>query len=253
MNDQASPRFWVIQTGDAPAAIAEQDGNYDQMFLTQLSRAGVQGAAVAAHKDEPLPPLSEVDAVLITGSACSVYERQTWEQNLEAWTRDALEQSKPLLGVCYGHQLVAQALGGEVQKNPGGYEIGTIEVSLTEDGARDPLLGGLQDSLRFSAVHGDAVVRLPQGATLLAENERCAVQAFSLGAQQWCVQFHPEFSSGVVAKYVEQRADVIRADARSRGEPEEAAVEAARRSVKPSPAGPALMTRFVNLVSGSGS
>ena len=238
-------RFVVIQTGDAAQAVADRAGNYDQMFLDHLNG---EGHAIAVHRNEPLPRQWEVDAVLITGSPFSVYERQPWEQRLEAWTREVVQAQKPLLGVCYGHQLVAQALGGEVKKNPRGYEIGTVDIELTQAGKEDPLLSPLVP-LRFSAVHGDAVTRMPEGAKLLAENARCAVQAFALGPMQWCVQFHPEFSSEVTAMYVEARADTIRKDAAQRGEDPEAAVQSAQASIRPAPAGPALMARFVELVS----
>jgi GMP synthase (glutamine-hydrolysing) len=100
----------------------------------------------------------------------------------------------PVLGVCFGHQLLARALGALVERNPKGPEVGTREIALTEEGRRDPLFSGLPAALLVQENHEDHVPAPPAGATVLARNDHTPVQAFALGGIR-SVQFHPEFDA----------------------------------------------------------
>lgn len=104
--------------------------------------------------------------------------------------------------VCYGHQLLAHALGGEVGNNPRGREFGTVEVSLEEATRDDPLLGGLPPRIRVHAGHTQSVLRLPAGAVRLASNPWDVNQAVRFRATAWGVQFHPEFDAEIVREYI---------------------------------------------------
>jgi GMP synthase (glutamine-hydrolysing) len=104
-------------------------------------------------------------------------------------------RSTPVLGVCFGHQLLAQALGGAVERNPAGPEVGTWAVELTPEGRRDPLFAGLRSPLLVQESHEDHVPVPPPGATLLATNPHSPVQAFAAGPRIRAVQFHPEFDA----------------------------------------------------------
>jgi GMP synthase (glutamine-hydrolysing) len=134
------------------------------------------------------PETFDYDGVVITGSRASVYWDEPWIDTLVDYTADAAARDLPILGVCYGHQVVAEALGGRVT-GMGEYEIGYREVRrVAED---DPLLGGLDDSFTAFTTHSDHVTDLPPEATLLAENEY-GVHAFRQG-HAFGVQFHPEY------------------------------------------------------------
>jgi GMP synthase (glutamine-hydrolysing) len=100
-----------------------------------------------------------------------------------------------VLGVCFGHQLLARALGARVERHPRGPESGTVEVELTEAGAADPLFAGLPRRLAVQHGHEDHVAELPRGAALLASNAHTLVQAFAHGPHIRAVQFHPEFDA----------------------------------------------------------
>lgn len=130
--------------------------------------------------------ISSFDGVIVSGSQSSVYEDQPWIHELSAWTEEALSHGKPVLGVCWGHQLLAQVLGGTVEG--GSYELGYVEVNQVKD---DPLLEGLPDPFTVFATHSDHVIDLPAGADLLASNET-GIQAFRY-QQAYAVQFHPEY------------------------------------------------------------
>lgn len=243
----ARPRLLVLKAGDTVPPVLERHGDFDAIFRARFAEAPVDVLVVDVPKGEAIPAVGQVDLALITGSPHSVTTPERWTHDLAEWTREAVAAGRPLLGVCYGHQLLAWAAGGEVTQNPAGYEIGTIEVELTPEGEADPLLGRLGGGapLAFQAVHADAVVGLPEGARVLARNERTAVQAFALGERAWGVQFHPEFDDDVMRRYVQAREGMVRAAAaREDRDPEEVLAEV-RARIRPTPLGQRLLLAFV--------
>ncbi len=231
----------IVKTGDASEVVRHRHGDYDRMFVRML---GGEPEVVNAHRGEALPPPAAVSAVLVTGSPHSVTEAQPWAVQLAGWIRDLVERRVPLLGVCYGHQLLAHALGGVVTQNPRGYEIGTVPVELTEAGRTDPLLGSLGEPLRFQAVHADAVVRLPPRAKRLATNEAAHVQAFSVGGTAWGVQFHPEFTVEIMEAYLVAKKREIAAMACAQGVDPKALLENIEKGLGPTPCGLEVLERF---------
>jgi GMP synthase (glutamine-hydrolysing) len=129
---------------------------------------------------------------------------------LSEWVRRAVDRKVPMLGVCFGHQILGEALGGRVERNPLGREIGTVQVERTREGGADPAFLGVPRIFRANATHRDAVVRLPPGATVLASN-RHGLQAFRVGSAV-AVQFHPEMDGDAVRGYIAARADELAAE-----------------------------------------
>jgi GMP synthase (glutamine-hydrolysing) len=127
----------------------------------------------------------------------------------ESYVRELVGAGAPLLGICFGHQLVAKALGGEVAKNPRGRELGTVTVRRVAD---DPVWGTLPATFTANASHVESVVALPPSARLLAATELEPHAAFAVGARVRCVQFHPEFDGDVVRGYIDARAEAMRAE-----------------------------------------
>lgn len=131
--------------------------------------------------------IQSFDGVIISGSQSSVYDdHRPWIQELSQWVEGAIADGLPMLGVCWGHQLLAQILGGTVRG--GSYELGYVTVNQE---AEDPIWDGLSDPFTVFATHSDHVVEMPSDATLLASNET-GVQSFRHGAV-YTVQFHPEY------------------------------------------------------------
>ena len=124
--------------------------------------------------------------------------------SLEENIRDAAKCKRPILGICFGHQLIAKSFGGTVEKNPNGWELGSYSISLAEHGKYSPLFKDIKDDLIVYESHQDSVTVLPDGAIELAYNQKC-VQAFQLFDMLYSVQFHPEFSWDVMKKYVSIR------------------------------------------------
>lgn len=190
-------------------------GGYPAWFAHAL---GFPMPVVRAHEGELLgPALEKVKprGLIVTGSPLSVTDNADWMKRLGEELLHTGERGIHVLGVCFGHQLIAQAAGGRVVKNPRGREIGTVTVRLTEAARRDPLFSwASSDEIEVQATHEDAVDPAPPGAALLASNENCAVQAYRLSETIACVQFHPELSEIAMRDLIASRRDKLLAEGR---------------------------------------
>jgi GMP synthase (glutamine-hydrolysing) len=201
------PTVVVVAAGSPGPLVCAAHGGFDRWFREGLGDAAevrvveCSGARAAAR---------EADGVVLTGSYASVTERAPWMVELGEVLIHAAARI-PVLGVCFGHQLLAAALGGVVERNPRGPEVGTREVELTEAGRADALLAGLPARLAVQQLHEDHVPAVPPGAVLLATGTHAPVQAFAAGPRLRAVQFHPEFTAARVrAMCDEERAWVDR-------------------------------------------
>jgi GMP synthase (glutamine-hydrolysing) len=185
-------RVLILQAGSADPALRRRLGDYPAWFARLLGPT-VELRVVRPYA-EKLPALAPFAGVLMTGSPWSVTAPEPWMDAAASYMLDAA-RTRPVLGVCFGHQLLARALGGRVEKNPLGREAGTARVSLTPAGQRDPLFAGLPTTFAVQQTHEDHVALLPPGATLLAGNRFSPVQAFAVGEAVRCVQFHPEMDA----------------------------------------------------------
>lgn len=138
------------------------------------------------------------DGVLIGGSPASVHDHAPWIARLMHLIR-AAAGTVPMAGVCFGHQAIAQALGGRVGDNPGGWVLGTVDMALTEPA---PWTDGPQ-TLRIAAAHNEQVLALPPGATTMGHSPGCPVAAYRLGTRIFCTQHHPEMTQGFIAALVD--------------------------------------------------
>jgi GMP synthase (glutamine-hydrolysing) len=120
-----------------------------------------------------------------------------------------VERQVPIFGICFGHQLLAHALGGQVGDSPHGREFGTVEVQLTEEAQGDALFGGLPPAFGAQVAHSQSVLEMPEGARRLASSALEPNQAFAVGDSAWGVQFHPEFDAGVVVVYINRFRETL--------------------------------------------
>ncbi|MFW5740318.1 MAG: glutamine amidotransferase [Myxococcota bacterium] len=235
---------WIIlKTGSTLPAIAQRRGDFEDWIRDGLQLAPAEVEVISVAEGHPLPSCERVRAAVVTGSSAMVTSREPWSVRSATWLRELHERGRPVLGICYGHQLLADALGGEVAKSPSGREIGTIEVRLTEAGRHDPLLGVVDDPFFAQTTHAEAIVRLPPGARVLASNAATAYQAFSLG-NSWGLQFHPEFDADVVRGYVLDKRPLLRSEGTD--------PEAIELGIRDSDAGPRLLKRFREIVGDMG-
>lgn len=200
----------ILRAGDPPPSVAERRGTFFD-FITRSAggRAGVSWSEHDVRTDAPLPSLHAADGFVMTGSSSSVTERAPWMLRAEAWLRDLHAAERPFFGICFGHQMLAQALGGVVAKNPRGREIGTIRVDLHHGAEHDPVFVGLPRTAVVNATHQDSVTALPPGARLLASSDKEPHAAFAIGEHIRCVQFHPEFDGEIMKGYVRARAHLL--------------------------------------------
>jgi GMP synthase (glutamine-hydrolysing) len=205
-------RVSILRTGDAIPEVAASRGEFSR-WIREAS--GDVAAAAQWHEHdvrttEPLPSFDGVSAVIVTGSASSVTERAGWMLRTEECLRHIHAAGLPLLGICFGHQIIAQALGGHVTKNPRGREIGTVAVKCVA--TSEALFAGLPDEFHANATHVDTVARLPEGGRVLATTSLESHAAYAVGETTRGVQFHPEIDGDVMRGYVRARASVIRAE-----------------------------------------
>lgn len=228
----------IVKTGRTMPELAARRGDYEDWIAAGVGIGPIDVVDVEAG--EALPDPAAPRAVVVTGSSALVTERLAWSERTRAWLPEVVTRGTPLLGICYGHQLLADALGGEVAANPRGREIGSIVVTFTEEGARDPLFAGLPEVVRVSASHRQHVRRLPPGARHLAHNDADPHQAYAVGPRVWGVQFHPEWDHDVIRAYLEARREVLVSEGLD--------PDALLAEVAPSEHGPHILRRFGELV-----
>lgn len=204
-----SDRVLIIKTGTTIAGLLDEGEDFEDWFMRGSGLDPVRFHCTAVDRDEPLPAIDEVAAAIVTGSPAFLTDLAPWNEVAAEYLRDLHAQEKPILGVCYGHQLLAWAFGGEVGNHPAGREIGTVDITLSADYADDPLFAGMPQHFKAQASHLQSVTKLPDAAVLLAANEFEPYHAFRLGKLSWGVQFHPEFSAHVMRSYIRERKSDI--------------------------------------------
>ncbi len=202
----------VLKTGTTLPALRARQGDFEDWVISGLDVPPDRVVVIDVRVNVDLPEPGDVAGVIITGSHSMVTDHEPWSERAAAWLRPAAERRTPMLGICYGHQLLAYALGGEVGNNPRGHETGTVKVYLNETGYADRLLGGLANPLRVQVSHQETVLGLPPGARCLAWSDRDAHQAFLAGANVWGVQFHPEFNADAMRAYAQNEQEILRAE-----------------------------------------
>ena len=170
------------------------------VFREFLREDGIEWTAVELDEGEPIPDLDDYDALWVMGGPMDVWEDDAypWLAPERAAIREAVTERKmPFFGFCLGHQLLAQALGGEV--GPAAVpEIGIMEVGLTEAGRSSPIFEGLPAAHSCLQWHGAEVLRVPHGATTLASSPDCAVQALGVAGHAFSIQYHIEITGDTV-------------------------------------------------------
>ena len=233
-------RVLIVKAGTTIPSVAQRRKDFESWIATAMGLPERLVTVVRPYEDEPLPPVADHSAVVVTGSSAMVTDRAPWSERSAEWLVNAIEHGTPVLGICYGHQLLAQALGGKVENNPLGRQIGTLDVALNDSAEHDQLFSGFPRVLHLPVSHRQSVTALPPGATLLAQSARDPNHAFSFGDNAWGVQFHPEFDADIVRGYIDAR----RADISAEGQDPERLHKDARDTAD----GTLLLRRFAQLV-----
>ncbi|MFB9150248.1 type 1 glutamine amidotransferase [Roseovarius ramblicola] len=202
-------KIGILKTGHAPDIVLGELGDYDAMFARLLDGRGFDFAPYNVVDEEFPDGPHAADGWLVTGSKHGVYEDHPWLPPLERLIRDIRAADLPLVGVCFGHQVIAQALGGTVVKHPDGWRVGATTYEI--DGR----------PLTLNAWHQDQVVKAPPGSQVVGSAEGCEIAALRYGPRIFSIQPHPEFNATMMDRLIEHRAigvvpDPLRDHARAR-------------------------------------
>ena len=230
--------LWILKTGNTLPDLAARRGDFEDWISAGLGLPP-EATRVLDVREAPPPPYENLGAAVITGSHAMVTDHAAWSERLADWLPGLIARRIPLLGICYGHQLLAYALGGAAGETPAGPEYGTVPLTLEAAARLDPLLGDLPEPLEVHVSHFQSVLALPQGATRLASSAQDPHQAFVVAGCAWGVQFHPEFDEDIVATYIRAYA----AELRERGVEPQARLETCRSARQ----GAQVLRRFAGL------
>jgi GMP synthase (glutamine-hydrolysing) len=232
-------KLLIVQTGVAAPEVLQRHGDFPEWFRRGLGLTQRDIACVRVDNGGALPAPDSVAAVVVTGSAAMVPERLDWSERTAAWLRRAIALEVPTLGVCYGHQLLAHALGGRVDYNPRGREIGTVQIERLAASADDELVSTLPQNFSAHATHLQSVVQLPKAAVVLARSALDDCQLVRFAPRVWGAQFHPEFGMQEMRGYLRARSEAI--------DYEGLDTQALLRAVRSCPDARALLRRFARI------
>lgn len=202
-------KLLIIKTGITYDKVIKKYGDYDYQIAQQIG-IPYEDLLVVPVYDNIKPVLTEeVSSIIITGSDDMVTNLKPWSVATANWLREIVHTEIPILGICYGHQLLSHALNGIVDYHPRGKEYGEVEISLTEEGKKDPLLGVLPPKFTGYVAHSQSIMKLPPNTTVLAKNDFEASHAVRFCKNVWGVQFHPEFNGDITKIHVEEEREVL--------------------------------------------
>ncbi len=187
----------MAELPDAALSVAgPMTGLYRQWFHGHA----VEVLDVPVHEGATPASLADCDGWMISGSPASVYDDLDWIRTGEEIVRSAVAEERPLIGICFGHQLIAQALGGRVEQSAGGWGIGARQYDVVR-----PLPHFAGDTMTLLASHQDQVVELPTDATIWSTSDYCPIAGYTIGERLVTVQGHPEYSPELVTALYESR------------------------------------------------
>ena len=201
-------RIGVLQTGRAPREARARRGDYGRMFVEFFHGPGQWDVLDVEHDQFPAR-VRDYDAYIITGSRYSAYDDVPFIKRLLELIREIDRARIRVLGICLGHQALAQALGGRVQSSTMGWELGVREVQFTTAAADYPGLATAPRPLRILQTHRDIVTALPPGAQHLARSTDTAIEMFALGEHLLGLQGHPELDAEVIRETVRKLGDSL--------------------------------------------
>jgi len=227
-------KFVILKTGDTFPAIIDRMGDFEDWILHGLGLDKKSVKIVDVPGGDVLPAVETCKAIVIAGSHAMVTQDLSWSRAIEQWLPKVVHSSVPVLGICYGHQLLARAMGGRVDYHAGGLELGTAQIEIAQEQTSDFLFKDLPNR------HSQTVVQLPENAIHIAKNAFEPNHAFRIGPYAWGVQFHPEYDEQIMTAYAETMAPQVKVSG--------LVLSQILAQIRPTPVAARILQRFGKLV-----
>lgn len=207
-------RLAILVTNTDDSAFAKARPLDDEKFAQLIAEARPDWSCTAfwVCKGDFPDSLDGFDGVMITGSPASVHDDAAWIPRLEALIHDCISRGTPLFGACFGHQIIAKALGAPIIRNPDGWAHGLIPVRRVAQTA----WSGAATGFALYGSHIEQVGTLPEGATRLFQSPGCPIAGFALGDRVFTIQHHPEMTHAFITDLVEEYASYVGPDVTAR-------------------------------------
>ncbi|HEX9059624.1 MAG TPA: glutamine amidotransferase [Clostridia bacterium] len=232
-------KLLIIKTGSTYESVIKKYGDYESMITEGIGISSEDTEVIPVYRNAR-PYIHEgISSIIITGSSAMVTDMEPWCVFTANWLNEIIHKKIPILGICFGHQLLAKALGGSVDYHPKGQEYGEVKIQLAEEGRKDPVLGILPSEFSGYVAHSQTVTRLPENTRVLARNDFESSHALAFGDNIWGVQFHPEFNAGIAKIHIDEEKDELLKNGQD--------ISKLYASIQGNPYGPMLLKRFFEI------
>lgn len=227
--------LYVLNVGSTYDELNFKFGDFDQWAKDKILGVPTQSLHVKLDK---FPKIQKCLGVVVMGSHAMVSDEEGWMKKTSDFLKECMLHEVPILGICFGHQLLAYALGGKVKNNPNGLEMGTVKINLTPKGETDKLFLGVDKTFDGFSSHFQSVVEFPKSLEILACNSHDKIHAFKYGKNAYGVQFHPEFTKEIMRFYAKKNQENLGDD-----------FEKIYGKIKSCPMSEKVLTNFIDIVS----
>ncbi|MBL4659834.1 MAG: glutamine amidotransferase [Alcanivoracaceae bacterium] len=211
----------IIQTGQPVKSALQKYGDFDAWFIKAMDIDRKKTKTFRVYDELVFPEIEDIAGLIITGSPAMLTQELDWSEITIHWLKRFLDLEIPVLGVCYGHQQLAKLLGGTVDWNPNGRQMGQVDMHLKPEAQQDDLFASTlkqsqqlqpqNNTLKFLATHQQSVINLPDHITILGTTELDPYHCFRYKNHIWGLQFHPEFTADICIDYIQARtADLVK-------------------------------------------
>ncbi len=200
----------IIKTGSILDVVKQKYGDFEDLILNQIGIGKDSANVISVYKNEPPYLPRGTSSIIITGSKAMITDEEPWMKVTAAWLKKIYHNNIPVLGICFGHQLLAYAFGGNVGYHPNGPEYGQSLIKKVGDVSKDPLFGGLPEEFLGYVAHYQSILQLPDQAHVLAASDFEASHGVKFKNNIWGVQFHPEFNKEIANHYLEYQEEVLK-------------------------------------------
>lgn len=197
----------VFDMGSTTGPLVEKYGTSAERILECAGVSKEEADIYELYENPVFPEYKDVKCVIVSGSMAMVTDKPDWAMQTSEWLKGAAEKHIPILGICFGHQLVAYAFGGTVGWCPHGTQAFTNTIELNEEGQKDAILSVMPKTFLANEGHSQSVLELPPDAIRLASSELEKNESFRIGDNIWGIQFHPEISHVYLKAIVESWKD----------------------------------------------